>query len=396
MATAVLDLDLQDLPSEISDLDRYTHAFILIRFKGCPVGKATLPVFNGRISGTDLKPALIDAAGDVLWEKWLHDYLNWDETDTPGYTPPTATVAVCTRDRPEDLKRCLDALMRLPDDGQEFLVIDNCPATDETQHLVEHYPKVRYVREDVPGSSAARNRALREASHEIVAFTDDDAAPDAGWLRALMRNFANPRVLCVTGQVMPLELENDAQEWFEQYSPLGRGFRRVVFDGAHCDRFRVAPVGVSANMALRRSLLDSVGAFDEVLGVGTPTRCGEDHDLFSRILANGYQIVYDPTALSWHRHRRTWEDMSKTLYGYGVGVYAFWTRSLVVERELGVLQMPWGWFLFEQLPNLIRSVLKRPGSTPTDLLLAELRGCLNGVSAYFSSRKQAAIKRQAS
>ena len=394
MATAVLDIDLQMLPPVITGLERYSKAYALIRLNGQPIGKTYLTVSNGQISGVDLRAAALQCAGWNLGEKWLHQYLDWDELGPKAFIPPKATVAVCTRDRPEDIRRCLDALMLLPDDGQEVLVIDNCPSTDETQRIVESYSSVRYIREDRPGSSAARNRALREAQHEIVAFTDDDATPDPGWLRALLRNFEHPRVLCVTGQVMPLELENEAQEWFESYSPLGRGFKRIVFDGIQHNRFRVAPIGVSANMAIRRSVLDRPGAFDEVLGVGTPTRCGEDHDLFSRILASGYQIVYDPSALSWHRHRRTWEDMRKTLFSYGVGVYAFWTRCLVVEKDLAVLQLPWGWLLNEQLPSLFCSILRRPGSTPLDLLLAELRGCILGPWFYFISRKQSMLQKQ--
>ncbi|OUL23362.1 glycosyltransferase [Nostoc sp. 106C] len=392
MATAVLDIDLKQLPQEICGLDSYQKALILIRLQGQPIGKALLPVIKGRISGVELQDHLISAAGPLLWERWLQNYLEWDETGTSNSTLPKATVAVCTRDRPEDLKRCLDALMQLPDDGQEFLVIDNCPSTDATRCIVENYPQVRYIREDFPGSSAARNRALREAKYEIVAFTDDDAKPDPHWLRSLVHNFHDPRVVCVTGQVMPLELENEAQEWFENYSPLGRGFKRLVFDGTTSHRFHVAKIGVSANMALRRNILNSIGGFDEVLGVGTPTRCGEDHELFSRILAGGYKIIYEPTALSWHRHRRTWEETRKALYGYGVGVYSFWTRCLLVEREFGVLLLPLGWFLHDQLPNSLKSFFRFPGSRPLDLLLAELQGCLVGPWSYFVSRQQYKLK----
>ena len=301
---------------------------------------------------------------------------------------PIATVAVCTRDRPEDLRRTLEALMRLPDDGQEYLVIDNCPATDATKELVKNYPKVRYVREDVPGSSAARNAALREAKHEFVAFTDDDAVPDPNWLRSLLRNFRDPRVMCVTGLVMPLELETEAQEWFECYSPHGRGFKRRIFDGAHCNPLIVYPVGVSASMALRKSSIDFIGWFDEALGAGTPAVGGEDCELFARILRAGYRIVYDPRALSWHRHRRTWEELQKTLQGYGIAVYAFWTRMFVINREFSVALLAWEWLWSKQIPELFASVRKQPGCIPSDLLLAQLRGCFSGPMAYFYSRKR--------
>ena len=387
MATAILDLELYTLPPEITVEDRYSKALILIRFQGKPIGQALLPVIGGRIVGDELRETLRNAAGDNLWKSWLYDALAWDEPG-PVQAKPIATVAVCTRDRPEDLGRCLEAFMRLPDDGQEYLVVDNCPATDATRELVKNYPTVRYVREDVPGSSAARNCALREAKHEFVAFTDDDAVPDPNWLRSLLQNFSHPRVMCVTGLVMPLELETEAQEWFERYSPHGRGFYRRVFDGAQCNPLIVSSVGVSASMALRKSSIDFIGSFDEALGAGTPTVGGEDCELFARILRSGYCIVYEPRALSWHRHRRTWEELQQTLQGYGIGVYAFWTRIFVVNREFTVPLLAWEWLRCKQIPELIASVRKQPDSIPSDLLWAGLRGCIRGPMAYFASRKR--------
>jgi len=386
MATAILDLELSELPPEITVEERYSKALILIRMEGKPLGQALLPVVGGRIGGDELRETLRNAAGDNLWKSCLYDILEWDERG-PVEAMPLATVAVSTRDRPEDLRRTLEAFMRLPDDGQEYLVIDNCPATDATKELVKNYPNVRYVREDVPGSSAARNAALREAKHEFVAFTDDDAVPDPNWLRSLLRNFRDPRVMCVTGLVMPLELETEAQEWFEHYSPHGRGFERRVFDGAHCNPLIVSPVGVSASMALRKSSSDFIGLFDEALGAGTPAVGGEDCELFARILRAGYRIVYDPRALSWHRHRRTWEELQKILQGYGIAVYAFWTRIFVVNREFSVPLLAWGWLRYKQIPELCASLRKQPGCIPSDLLLAQLRGCCFGPMAYFSSRK---------
>ncbi|MEG5066876.1 glycosyltransferase [Microcoleus sp. B3-A4] len=387
MATAIIDLEISKLPPEITVEERYSKALVLIRQGGKPIGQALLSLVGGRADASLLRETLMNAAGENLWKNWLYDTLAWDERG-PVQAMPLATVAVCTRDRPEDLRRCLDALMQIPDDGQEYLVIDNCPGTDATKELIKNYPQVRYVREDLPGSSAARNRALREAKHEFVAFTDDDAAPDPNWLRSLLWNFSHPRVMCVTGLVMPLELETEAQELFEWYSPHGRGFDRRVFDGAQCNPLIVHLVGVSASMAVRKSLSDCIGLFDEALGAGTPTVGGEDCELFARILRAGYCIVYEPRALSWHRHRRTWEELRKTLQGYGIGVYAFWTRILVKNRELGVVRLALGWLYSKQIPELFASLRKQRGSIPSDLLLAQLRGCISGPMAYFASRKR--------
>ena len=388
MATAILDIEFTELPSELTGLGHYGQALILIRYHAKPVGEITLPITDGWISGRDLRDAIIGAVAWPLWESWIHERLGWDETRAAHQTIPSATVAVCTRDRPDDLRRCLDALVLLPDDGQEILIVDNCPSSEATYRIVEAYPRIRYVREDRPGLDFARNRALREATHEVVAFIDDDAAPDRGWLRALLRNFGDRLVLCVTGLTMPLELETDAQEWHERYSKFGRGFKRRVFDSVWHNPMAAGQIGAGVNMALRKCVLEYVGPFDEALDAGTITRSGGDSEMFSRILSAGYRIVYEPQALNWHRHRRSWGELRRMIYGYGVGVYAAWTRSFLVERETAMFRLAMSWLFRTQLPRLFNSIFRWPCAVTFDLSLAELRGCVVGPWNYVTSRRR--------
>ena len=129
---------------------------------------------------------------------------------------------------------------------------------------------------------------------EIIAFTDDDVQVRPDWLSALGARFARqPHVSVVTGLVIPLELETQAQIFFEQSgSGQDRGYAPLTFERA--GRFQVrrrdqqgdtdevrslyltGEFGFGANMAFRTAVLQASGGFDEALGVGTPTRGGED------------------------------------------------------------------------------------------------------------------------
>jgi GT2 family glycosyltransferase len=395
MATAVFDIDLQRLPYEINGLDKYNRALILIRWCRQPINKIILPVIDGRVDPVMLNASIIRTLSDRdLWDRWIKDFLGWDELPALNIKPSfTSTIAICTRDRTEDLRRCIDGLLGLPDDQQEIIIVDNCPSTIDTFNLVKASKRIRYIHEERPGLNIARNRALREASGEIVVFCDDDAVPDRDWLRAHLRNFDDPLVMCVTGLTMPLELETEAQEIFERYSPFGRGFRRKVYDNSTLSPWQAGCAGAGANMSLRRSVLEYIGDFDEALDAGTLTYSGGDTEYFARILSLGFRIVYEPAALSWHRHRRTLEELRQTYYGYGVGAYAAWTRSLMRDGEVGVMKGPWTWFRSQQSSTLIRSLLGRPGGLPLDLILAELRGCLAGPWAYFASRSRLTKRR---
>jgi GT2 family glycosyltransferase len=387
MPTAVLDLDLANFPNTDIDLPTYTKAFILIRYKGLPIGKTQITI-SEKLSIKSCYDQLMAAVEKNYWEHWINDYLDWDERRVRNSPQLKATIAICTRNRTDDLAKCLHALSKLPDDGQEILVIDNCPSDNSTALLVETFPQVRYVLEPNPGLDNARNRALLEAKNEVVAFIDDDAVPDGSWLRALIANFNSANVMCVTGLTMPLELETEAQEQFERYSSFSKGFRRKVFTFRTCNPVATGSVGAGANMAFRKSVMQKVGLFDEGLDAGTPTHSGGDHEMFMRILMAGYHIVYDPAALNWHRHRRTKEELRQVIYGYGVGVYSIFTHHLVTNYEFSVLGLAFRWFWKTQFPKLRKALLKKHGAPPLELITAELRGCIAGPSAYLKSRKK--------
>ena len=388
MASAVLDIDLERIPEEITGLSAYGRAVVLVRVRGRPVAQVAVPVTGGRLRRLELRDALVKVAAWPLWRQWIDDVLEWDERALANPTLAAATVAICTRDRTDDLRRCLEALGRLAHRAAEILVIDNCPTTDATRRLAASDPRVRYVLEPRPGLDVARNRALREARHDVVAFVDDDAMPDPEWLRSLLWNFDDPLVGCVTGLTVALELDTDAQETHERSSSFGRGFERRVFESSTFNPAAAGQIGAGVNMALRRSLVDEVGAFDEALDAGTKTRSGGDSEMFARILLHGYRIVYEPRALSWHRHRRNWDELRAMMYGYGIGVYAWWTSFALSQRYVWMFKPALHWFFGSQLAAFFRHLRGWHRNAPLDLTIREIAGCVVGPWAYLSARRR--------
>jgi GT2 family glycosyltransferase len=380
LRTAVCQVQLDHVASGVTNLDEYQQALVVFRLRDAVLGQAWLPVENGCVTPASLRAA----AATTSWTFWLHSVA---PEPAPTRPLPSASVVVCTRDRPDDLACCLPGLQALAAQGHEVIIVDNCPSDDRTARLVAGYPMIRYLYEPRPGLDVARNCGLLAAKGEVVAFTDDDVEIDPGWLAALVRNFVDPMVAVVNGIALPLELETPAQRWFEKTNGFARGFVRQEHDASTLNPLAAGELGVGANMAVRRSAINAIGLFDEALDCGTITRSGGDQEYVYRALARGYRVVYEPAALVWHRHRRDWSGLRNTLYSYGVGVFAWWTRCLLVEGELTVLKLAARWFWWHYVKNLIRALLRRPGHMPLDLALAEFRGALAGPNAYLQARR---------
>ena len=225
MPTAVVQIEVDLVPPSLSVAGRYTRALVIVRRHRRPVAGFYVSVQDGHVDMARLHAELARATKVRTWQWKVDDYLG----PPPRSSLPDCTLAICTRERPEDLTRALRAIVALRPLPAAILVVDNHPETPRTRAVVEGFPTVRYVREDRPGLDAARNRALREAATPIVAFSDDDAVPENDWLDHLLGPFADPRVWGATGLTLPLELETPAQEWFERHSPFGRGFEYVPF-----------------------------------------------------------------------------------------------------------------------------------------------------------------------
>ena len=240
------------------------------------------------------------------------------ETPTPRVAPirkHAVSIIVPTCDRPDDLRRCLESLAsQATRHSIEVLVVDNQPSSTSASTVAREFPSVRLVTESRPGLSYARNAGIAAATGEIIVTTDDDVVAPAEWIEKLIEPFSRAEVMCVTGNVLPLELETESQCQFEIVRRPGQGLQPREFGQAGSPRNGTAcRPGTSArprtrhsarrSSAIRRSVL-----LDEALGAGTPTGCSEDTYLFYRILKNGGTIVYLPSTYVWHRHRALDEE----------------------------------------------------------------------------------------
>jgi glycosyltransferase involved in cell wall biosynthesis len=419
LPAAVHDIDLSAPLPTVDAVDpggrRVVQAWLLVRLFTEPVGTVLVDVPDAGLAPRELAAAIDAELGAALRPRLAE--LSLDAVPTGGITPatepafltrrreilaaaPPITVVLCTRERPGALARCLDSLL-----GQQYprfrvLVVDNAPATDATAEVVRSAARrgrVEYLLEPKAGLSFARNTAVAAAPGEILAWIDDDEVADPHWLAEVARALAeHPEADVVSGVIVPAELETRAQLWFEQFGghSKGRGFRPDAFgpDTAHRQSplYPLPPFGTGANMTFRPGVIERIGGFDTALGAGTPAMGSEDTLAFTQVLLTGGTIVYQPTAVTHHYHRRDVEGLYKQMVGYGAGLTAAYT-SLLLQRP-GLL-----WALLKLAPVALRDLtggdsLRVSGlrdDFPRDLLKANRKGMLAGPRAYLKGRRAA-------
>jgi len=264
--------------------------------------------------------------------------------------------------------------------------------TRATAAVVERFD-LRYVTEPRVGLDHARNTGLATASHDIVAFVDDDVVVSPSWASSIRACFTEAAIGCATGLVLPLELETASQEEFELYSQQRRDLRPRVYSRRNLPASAAGVVGIGANMAFRSAVLRDLGGFDVRLDAGTPTRSGGDTDMFARVLDAGQSIAYSPAALVWHRHRRTRKELRSCVFGYGVGVYSMLTKRLVEQRDLGALVTAARWLLGPVVKAARAKMVGRPAPS-WPVVFAETAGAVCGPFLFvYEARRRRAPRR---
>ena len=183
------------------------------------------------------------------------------------------------------------------------------------------------------GRSRGMNRAAAEARGEILAFTDDDceAAPD--WLATVAACFEQePAVGIVGGDVV---------------APAARPFRISTCPAVHTIEriYRPAESGYTAppgfywcggNLAVRRSVMEALGGFDEYLGAGTEFPVAEDVDFALRAEQAGTVMWTTPRSIIYHTYGRRYGLRSALAHqiNYAVGRGAFGAKVYLWGHRL--------------------------------------------------------------
>jgi glucosyl-dolichyl phosphate glucuronosyltransferase len=213
------------------------------------------------------------------------------------------SVVVCTYNRWVSLEKTLESFQEISSPESfswELILVDN-NSQDNTQVIAEKFIKngrlkLQYVFEEQQGLSYARNRGIKHARGEIIAFTDDDVIIDQHWLLNIHKAFTEYQASCVGGKILPI-WEIPKPKWLMEdlYHVL------ALLDYGDNPFYMKSPLIWGANLAVKADMFDKYGLFNINLG-RTPEKltASEEYDFLKRLLDGGENILYYPKAVIYH------------------------------------------------------------------------------------------------
>ncbi len=236
------------------------------------------------------------------------------------------SILIATKDRRTVLEACLTSLAKLRyDEPWEVIVADN-GSPEESAAWLRRYAKttpyaLRVLSLPAPGKSRALNRALALATGDVIVFIDDDCYPVPEYLQQIRAVFDDPQVHYMGGRIVLYDPADYPITIAPQEKP--REFAPGTFVAAGSVH--------GANMAFRKSVLERLGGFDEMLGPGTPFPC-EDADLVLRASQAGCRGGFFPGPLVYHHHgRRDPRDVRRLIAAYAHGRGALFAKFVLTS-----------------------------------------------------------------
>ncbi len=200
------------------------------------------------------------------------------------------SVVINTYNRRESLALTLSALTQLDYSPFEVIVV-NGPSSDDTDTFLAAYgATIKVGHCESRNLSESRNIGIRLASGEIVAFIDDDAYPDPGWLDAINNAYDSPEVAAAGGPVIG-HTGHDYQAWYSSSDRFG--FARTDLPPAVNPSYLLGVPGsahfvytIGTNSSFRRDILVGLGGFDEEFEYYL-----DETDVCARIVDAGYLVA---------------------------------------------------------------------------------------------------------
>jgi GT2 family glycosyltransferase len=228
---------------------------------------------------------------------------------------PDVSVIVVNYNGKQWLEGCLSAVAAQDGVRAEIILVDNASTDGSPEFVGRRFPDVRLVLlHENRGFAGGSNAGGALARGRYLAFLNNDARPDDGWLRALVTALERaPQAAVAASRIVRLDdpavIDSAGDGWFRSGGAFKRGFGQPA--SLWCERGEVFGA-CGAACLIRREVFERVGGFDESFFVAF-----EDVDLSYRVRLAGGACIYEPDAVARHAGSATLGRLSRDAVYYG-------------------------------------------------------------------------------
>jgi GT2 family glycosyltransferase len=248
------------------------------------------------------------------------------------------SVIIPTHDRPEVLRRTLAALenQTLPRELYEVIVVDDGSSSENRERTRDYCQDHQFQLLEKPqgGLASARNWGAQRARGEILYFLDDDVEPQRDALEQHLGSHAgSPQPVVVVGALpYPTSIRLDSFLWYMEKS-------------AHYDLYKNPdkyPGGgpplppLNGNSSIARELFLRAGKYDESFR----QYGGEDLELGYRLARSGARFVYNPQAIGYHHHVKSFDQFCADMEAAGESLIRIYRKypEIKVAKKIDVVE----------------------------------------------------------
>lgn len=229
---------------------------------------------------------------------------------------PFVSVIVPVYNDSQRTGKCIEALLNqtYPRENYEVIIVDN-GSTDETHTVIKNYPVKLLIEDTIQSSYAARNKGIKNARGEVIAFTDSDCIPSSDWIEKGVKNLLSvPNCGLVGGKIIIFFKNPKKPNAVELYDSIA-GFNQK-------EDIERRKFGSTANVFTFKKVFDHVGLFKDTL------KSGGDNEWGRRISSFGYRQVYADDVIVFHPARHSFSQLYKRYTRLIGGCYEqYWKSS---------------------------------------------------------------------